>query len=94
MLGTRNWPPPKAHDQRLVDIEFVDDLAHELLDEVFEGHHAGSAAVLVDHDGEMELACLHLAHERGDALGLGDVVGRPTELAHTDSVPCRRAPPG
>ena len=40
---TRNWPPAERHDQGLVDVELVDDLAHELLDEVLEGHDAGGA---------------------------------------------------
>ena len=72
----------EGHDQGLVDVELVDDLADELLDEVLERHDAGGAAVLVDDDGEMELAGLHLAHERGDTFGLGDVVRRPAHLAH------------
>ena len=46
----------ERHDQGLVDVELVDDLADELLDEVLERHDAGRAAVLVDDDGEVELA--------------------------------------
>ena len=69
-------------DERLVDVELVDDLADQLLDEILEGHHARRAAVLVDDDGEMELPGLHLAHERGDSFRLGDVVRRPATVAH------------
>ena len=43
-------------DRRLLDVELVDDLAHQLLDEVLEGDQAGRAAVLVDDDGQVELA--------------------------------------
>ena len=69
-------------DQRLVDVELVDDLADKFLDEVLERHDAGRAAVFVDDDSEVELACLHLAHERGDTFRLGDVVRRSAHLAH------------
>ncbi len=46
----------EGHDQRLVDVELVDDLADELFDQVLERDHAGGASVLVDDDGEVELA--------------------------------------
>ena len=81
----------ERHDQGLVDVELVDDLADELLDQVLEGHDAGGAAVLVDDDGEVELAGLHLAHEGGDPFGLGDVVRRSAHLAHRGGAPCRCA---
>ena len=50
-------------ERLLLDVVLVDDLAHELLDQVLEGDQPGSAAVLVDHDGEMESLGLHLAQQ-------------------------------
>ena len=58
-------------DHRVLDVELVDDLAEQLLDEVLEGDEPGGAAVLVDHDGHVELLALHLAQQLGHALGLG-----------------------
>ena len=57
----------QALDGRLLDVELVDDLADQLLDEVLERDQPGRAAVLVDHDRQVELAVLHLAEQAGDA---------------------------
>jgi hypothetical protein len=47
-------------------VVLVEDLAHDLLEQVLHGHHARGAAVLVEHDREMLLAPLevgeHLLH--------------------------------
>src|SRR5207244_1201069 len=44
-------------------VVFVGDLADDLLEEVFHRDDAGGAAVLVDHDGHVELARLHRAQQ-------------------------------
>ena len=59
---------------RVLDVVLVDDLAHELLDQVLEGHEAGRAAVLVGDDGHVELLVLHLPHELCHPFGLGHEV--------------------
>ena len=77
-----------ALDGRLLDVELVDDVAHQLLEEVLERDQPGRAAVLVDHDRHVELLLLHLAQEVGDLLGLGDELGRPHAVAHRLGRPC------
>jgi len=52
----------------------VPDGADDLLDEVLEGHDARGTTVLVDHDGHVHLALLHLAEQLADVLGLGGEV--------------------
>ena len=69
-------------DRRLLAVELVDDLAHQLLDEVLERDQAGGAAVLVDHDRHVELLGLHLGQQLGDALGLGHEAGLSHQLGH------------
>ena len=72
---------------RLLDVVLVDDLAHQLLDEVLQGDQPGGAAVLVDHDGQVVLALLHLAHEPRHPLGLGHEVGGADEVARPARAP-------
>ena len=65
----------------LFHVELVDDLAHQLFEQVLQGDQAGRAPVLVDDHGQVDLAVLHLGQEGGHALGLGDEVGRPHVVA-------------
>ena len=51
---TRNSPESSRSTGRLLDVELVDDLPHQLLDEVLQGDQSGGAAVLVDHHGQVE----------------------------------------
>ena len=74
---TRSSPRAQALDGGLLHVELVDDLPHQLLDEVLQGDQAGGAAVLVDHHRLVELLGLHLAHQVRDPLGLGHEVGGP-----------------
>ena len=46
---TRQLAVGQALDGRLLHVVLVDDLAHQLLDQVLQGDQAGRAAVLVDH---------------------------------------------
>jgi len=39
----------------------VADVADDLLEEIFNGHEAGHAAVLIDHDAHVLLFTLHFA---------------------------------
>ena len=66
----------------LLHVELVDDVAHELLEQVLERDQPGGAAVLVDDDRHVELLLLHFAQEVRDFLGLGDELGRPHAVAH------------
>jgi hypothetical protein len=52
------------------------DVADDLLHDVAERHQAGRAAVLVEHDRDLDLLALELGQELGEALGLGHEVGR------------------
>ena len=49
----------------------VEDVAHDLLDEVFQRHEAGHGAALVDDDRHVEAPAPHLAEEVLGALELG-----------------------
>ena len=80
---TRSSPEPSRSTGGLLDVELVDDLADQLLDEVLERHQSGGAAVLVDHHRLVELVGLHLAHQVGHPLGLGDEVGRRGDASRT-----------
>src|SRR5215204_1584539 len=86
-------PVAEVFDLCRLAVVLVGDVAHEFLDDVFEGHEAGDAAVLVDDHGEMVRLELHLAeqciglhrvgheHRRAHELADGEVVGveRPLE---------------
>ena len=56
-------------------VELVLDLSHDLFDDVFEGHEARGAAVLVEDDGDVDLLAAQLPEELLHALGLGHEVG-------------------
>ena len=88
-------PVLTALDRGLLHVELVDDVAHQLLEQVLERDQPRRAAVLVDDDGHVELLLLHLAQEVRDLLGLGYELGRPHDLAHRPVRPARplgRAP--
>ena len=70
----------QALDGQLLDVVLVDDLADQLLEAVLQRDQAGDAAVLVGDDREVELAGLHLAHQPGDRLVLGDEAHRAGEV--------------
>ena len=47
---TRHVPAlTRLHDVGRRLVVFISDVADDLLDDVLDGHHAGGAAVLVDH---------------------------------------------
>ena len=54
--------PDRLHRRRL-DVALVLDLADDLLDDVLERDEPARAAELVDHDGEVRAAPLHLLQE-------------------------------
>ena len=53
----------EGHDHRLLDVVLVLDLADDLLEQVLDRHEAGRAAVLVEHDRDVDLAALELVQE-------------------------------
>ena len=58
------------------DLVFVVDLAPDLFQPVLDRDHTGHTAVFVDHDREVQVLLLHLAHERLDGLALRHKVDR------------------
>ena len=66
----------------LQGVEFVVDVAHDLLQQILHGHQAGGAAVLVNDDGQVNLPALHIPEELVGAHRLGHKVGRPEQLPH------------
>ena len=81
----------QALDRVRGPVVLVVDLAHDLLDDVLDGDDADGAAVLVDHDGQLQARLLHLAQEIVDALGLRDVGGGAHERAQVRRVRPRGA---
>ena len=54
-------------DERLLLlVELVVEVAHERLQEILDGEHAGDAAVLVDHDGDGTMVLAHLGQRLED----------------------------
>src|SRR6185369_6887368 len=66
------------HVRHLV-LVLLGDVAHQLLDQVLERHHADDGPVLVDHHGGVEPLLLHLAQEVGGALRIRNEVRGPHE---------------
>ena len=64
-------------------VELVGDLAHDLLDDVFQRDKALQRAVFVHHQREMGLAAQELAHLVVEGRRLGDEIGR---LGHVHDV--------
>ena len=63
-------------------IELVVDVAHNLLQQILHSHEAGGAAVLVHHNGQVDLPALHVAEELIGAHRLGHEIGRAQQLPH------------
>ena len=66
-------------DQRLLDVVLVLDLAHDLLEQVLDRDQARRAAVLVEHDRDVDLAPLELVEQVVDRHRLRHEHGRPQE---------------
>src|SRR5690606_40354025 len=60
-----------THDGLDVAVVLVVNLAHQFLDDVFDGDEPRCAAVLVDHHGLLQASLLELAQQVDHALGLG-----------------------
>ena len=90
---TSTDPSARRSTVGLLHVELVDDVAHQLFEQVLERDQPGRPAVLVDHDGHVELLLLHLAQEVRDVLGLGDELGRPRADSRTacSALPTRSA---
>ncbi len=78
-------------DRGHLDVVLVGDLPDDLLEQVFERHEPGGAAVLVDHDRHVELLGAHLAQQLGDPLLLGHEDRRAHRDPHRLRRPRRRA---
>ena len=78
-------------DQRLLLVVLVLDLADDLLEQVLDGDEAGRAAVLVEHDRDVDLAPLELVEQVVDAHRLGHEDRRAQERAQR-SAARRREP--
>ncbi len=61
----------EPHDERLLLVVLVLDLADDLLEEVLDGHQAGRPAVLVEDDREVDLPPLELVEQVVHAHRLG-----------------------
>ena len=61
--STRASSSDSSDDQRLLVVVLVLDLADDLLEQVLDGHQAGRAAVLVEHDRDVDLAALELVEQ-------------------------------
>ena len=53
----------KRHDHRFLFVVLVLYLAHDLIEQVLDGHEAGRAAVLVEHDGDVHATALERAQQ-------------------------------
>ena len=60
-------PPPSSTIGSALDVVLVADLADDLLDEILQRHQPGRAAVLVVHEGNLDLPPLELLEQRRDA---------------------------
>ena len=71
----------EADDHRLLGVVLVLDLADDLLEEVLDRDQPGGAAVLVEHDRDVDLAPLELVQEVVDRHRFGHEDRRPQERA-------------
>ena len=55
---------------RLGNIELVFNLAHQLLEHIFHGHHAGGRSEFIHHTARCRLRCLNSTSRSGKRLGL------------------------
>ena len=76
--STWRLPSSSSSSRGRVDVVLVGDLPYQLLQDVLQCYEAGRATVLVDHDGQVLLARLHLADDLSHPLALGQELG----LAH------------
>jgi len=67
-----------------LDVVFVGDVAHDLLDDVLDGDEPRDAAVFVDDDRHVIAADPELLEKDVDPLALGHENGRPQHLAHVE----------
>ena len=65
----------------LVEVVFVVDLAHDLLEHILDGHQAGDAAVLIDDDGDVIAVGAELPEQVVETLGFRNEHRRPQDLA-------------
>jgi hypothetical protein len=70
----------QALDLGRLDVVLVDDLPHDLFEEILQGDEAGGAAVLVDDHRHVELVLLHLPEQLGHPLLLRHEHRRPDQL--------------
>ena len=70
--GNEESPVGARADADASLIVLVGDLTDDLFDDIFEGHDAGDAAVLVNDDGHLQALVAQLDHEGADRHGLGD----------------------
>ena len=64
----------------LLGVELVVDVAHDLLQQVLHGDQAGGAAVLIHHDGQVDLLALHIPEKHVGSHRFRDEVGRAQQL--------------
>ena len=74
------------HDdaRRIVPVEFVRDVPHDLFKNVFDRDEARDAAEFVDDEREVAARALEVAQEHVDRLRLGNEARRTQELAHVE----------
>ena len=68
----------------LVDVELVVDVAHDLLDGVFDRDEPGDPTVLVDHDGHMVAVAAELLEQDVNPLGFRHHHRRTRALADVE----------
>ena len=78
---------PEAHDRRVLGIEFVVDLADDLLEQVLQRDEARDRAVLVDDDRHVALQAADLGQQLAQALRLGHQVRRVQQRAQIGAGP-------
>src|ERR1035437_9874329 len=74
--------------QRLFRVVLVLDVADYLLEQILDRDHPGGAAVLVEHDGQVDSAALQHVEKVVDRHRLGRKKGRPEEFAEVRLWPC------
>jgi hypothetical protein len=70
--------------EALLAVVLVLDFPDDLLDHVLHGDQPRGPAVLVDHDCDVALLCLHVVQELVDRLGLGDVDRGPQQASDVE----------
>ena len=70
--------------RRIVPVEFVRDVPHDLLEHVFDRDEARDAAEFVDDERKVTARALEVAQKDVDRLRFGNEARRPQELAHVE----------